>query len=290
MYDQPMDLDDIEEAERLQAASPAHARSSRQQALKPAAPGKENMRQPKEASNRPNSAQAGGFASFGNPRQAAVASAQERRVQAVSGVKTVSKEPENYPWSKDVRKALVLRFELDDFRLNQLQAINATLKGQDVFVLMPTGEPAIPYPPVIELIYMFAGGGKSICYQLPAVISTGKTKGVTVVVSPLLSLITDQVASLLRKDITVVTLNSTMSATDRRFAIEMLTTPEPSCRLVYVTPELIGNSGQFRDILGSLHRRNRLARFVIDEAHCVSQWGHDLRKSSSLLKVKLCIC
>lgn len=119
-----------------------------------------------------------------------------------------------------------------------------------------------------------------MCYQLPAVITSGTTQGVTIVVSPLLSLITDQVNSLIRKDITALTLNSTMNAEDRRWAIEQLRMrPEPTARLIYVTPELIGNSPQFRDIVGDLHRRKRLARFVIDEAHCVSQWGHDLRTS-----------
>lgn len=163
-----------------------------------------------------------------------------------------------YAWSKDVRKALRCRFKLEDFRPNQLEAINATLKGEDVFVLMPTG------------------GGKSICYQLPAVIHSGVTSGVTVVVSPLLSLIVDQVSALADKDIAVLTLNSTTPAEDRRFAVHILRKERPPCSLVYVTPEMINNSGQFKDILRGLHQRKQLARFVVDEAHCVSQWGHDL--------------
>lgn len=171
-----------------------------------------------------------------------------------------AEQQKEYPWSRDVRKALRMRFKLEDFRPNQLEAINATLEGRDVFVLMPTG------------------GGKSICYQLPAVVTTGATKGVTVVVSPLLSLIVDQVSALADKDIAVLTLNSTTPADDRRFAVDMLRSPVPQCSLVYVTPEMINNSGQFKDILRGLHQRKQLARFVVDEAHCVSQWGHDLRR------------
>ncbi|GAA5881646.1 hypothetical protein JCM3774_005707 [Rhodotorula dairenensis] len=166
---------------------------------------------------------------------------------------------ERHAWTRDVFKALRQRFGLKEFRSHQEAAINATLSGKDVFVLLPTG------------------GGKSLCFQLPAVISSGVTHGVTIVVSPLLSLISDQTRALYNKDIPVVFLNSTMPAEDRRFAMSCLRASPPQACLAYVTPEQIVKSGAFRDLLSALHRRKELARFVIDEAHCVSSWGHDFR-------------
>ncbi|KHJ36375.1 putative qde3-like protein [Erysiphe necator] len=167
-----------------------------------------------------------------------------------------------YPWSKDVKKTLKERFKLKGFRHHQLEAINATLDGKDAFVLMPTG------------------GGKSLCYQLPAVVQTGKTKGVTIVISPLLSLMHDQVEHLKKLSIRAATINSDTDVAERRNIMNYLREeyPEQHIQLLYVTPEMVSQSGQMRDILSTLHRKSRLARFVIDEAHCVSQWGHDFRK------------
>ncbi|KAL1922577.1 uncharacterized protein VTP21DRAFT_10116 [Calcarisporiella thermophila] len=172
-----------------------------------------------------------------------------------------AKPSESYPWSGQVRAALKQIFKLKDFRQNQLEVINTTLSGKDVFVLMPTG------------------GGKSLCYQLPAIVNKGVTRGVTIVVSPLLSLMQDQIQHLIALGIGAMCLNGTLDAKRRSDVFQELDKSENSLRLrlLYVTPEMLSKSSQFQNALRRLHQKNLLARFVIDEAHCVSQWGHDFR-------------
>lgn len=172
-----------------------------------------------------------------------------------------------HAWSKDVKAALKDRFHLRGFRPNQLEAINATLAGKDAFVLMPTG------------------GGKSLCYQLPAIVNSGKTQGVTIVISPLLSLMQDQVEHLQDLKIQALLINSEVTAEYRRLVMGSLKEQQPQkfCQLLYVTPEMINKSQVMVSALRDLHRRRKLARIVIDEAHCVSQWGHDFRPDYKLL-------
>lgn len=174
---------------------------------------------------------------------------------------TILPELMRHKWSAEVKRALKDRFRMTGFRPNQLEAINATLAGRDAFVLMPTG------------------GGKSLCYQLPAVVNSGQTTGVTIVISPLLSLMQDQVDHLEALNIIAKQINGSMSQDERRHTMSLLrqAKPEDYIQLLYVTPELVSQSDNFGDALEDLHRRRKLARIVIDEAHCVSQWGHDFR-------------
>ncbi|KAI3401597.1 hypothetical protein diail_10198 [Diaporthe ilicicola] len=172
-----------------------------------------------------------------------------------------------FPWSSDLLRAFKDRFRLEGFRHNQLEAINATLDGKDAFVLMPTG------------------GGKSLCYQLPAVINSGKTRGVTIVVTPLLSLMQDQVDHLTARGIVAKAFSGD---TDRREKDDILQSfklrnPEHHVQLLYVTPEMLNKSAAFNSGLLTLWRNKKLARLVIDEAHCVSQWGHDFRPDYKML-------
>ncbi|XP_055534231.1 ATP-dependent DNA helicase Q1-like [Wyeomyia smithii] len=165
-------------------------------------------------------------------------------------------DAETFSWSAKVRTTLKDVFHIEKFRAQQLAAINAVLSKNDVLLLAPTG------------------GGKSLCYQLPAMV----TSGITVVISPLISLMEDQAWALKNIGVKAEYICSTSDKDLVKSIYKMLREGDESgIRILYVTPERIAKSNRFMLALQKCYNNKKLALIAIDEVHCCSQWGHNYR-------------
>jgi len=188
----------------------------------------------------------------------------EQRISSLEESVTQSfSEQASFSWAKDVKDCLVNIFRLNAFRGLQETVINCTLSGKDCIYVAATGS------------------GKSLVFQLPALVSPG----ITLVVSPLLSLMEDQVTQLEELGIPAVVLNSTTTRETANQATRAMVDPNANLKLIYVTPEKLAKSKYLMSQIQKMYEAGRFSRLVIDEVHCCSEWGHDFRKDYKQLHI-----
>ena len=176
--------------------------------------------------------------------------------------KVLEQYRQEFDWDDTVDDVNLKYFGYKKFRKNQREIINASLCDKDIFVCMPTG------------------GGKSLTYQIPALVRDG----VTLVVMPLLSLIQDQTTYLKGCGINVLFLNSENSINLNYNKLFHSENEEDLCKMIFLTPEKIAQSNKTKFLLNNLYNDGLLLRCVVDEAHCVSKWGREFRKDYLNLK------
>lgn len=187
------------------------------------------------------------------------------------GKQGIDYSADDFEWSHGLKARMREVFGIREFRLCQKGVCNANMDRRDIVCVMPTG------------------GGKSLTYQLPALLQPG----CTLVISPLISLITDQILHLHESGIQAAKLTGGTSKDESREIIQRLmalagrkvVSKEEEIKLCYVTPEKIAKSKSFVSLFQKLNAAGQLARIIIDEAHCVSQLGHDFRPDYQKLHV-----